>query len=294
MKYEHLAPEVVEVLQLPQSDRIAFCQADRWVGYTRALKILEQMENLFVYPKNQRMPNMLLVARSNNGKSSIVQHFVNRHPIVLPEEGLPNPCVVWMTMPSTPSESSFWSEVLKCMNVVHRDTATAESKRRQAMEVMAYVNVKVLAIDEFNHLNNARKEAARLLAAIKNVSTTLRISVLASGTETAVNAFNSDQQLKTRFDPEVLDRWMIDTEYLRFLASYEKLLPLAKPSTLAGEELARTIHRMAGGTIGGIVKVIKAAAEHALRNNRESIDVKVLAAVDPGVSDRWAAVSSRA
>ena len=103
---DHLHPEVRQALELPSSERIAFCKADRWVGYTRAQQILKQLDDLFAYPKSLRMPNLLVVGRSDNGKSSIVQHFVQRHPILKRENGTPGPCIVWFGMPSTPTESN--------------------------------------------------------------------------------------------------------------------------------------------------------------------------------------------
>lgn len=292
--YDHLNSEVIEALQLPTPERIEFCQTDRWVGYTRAQQILRQLDDLFVYPKSLRMPNILLVGRSDNGKSSIVQHFVHRHPMLMKEDGSPGPCVVWLAMPATPTESSFWSELLWSLNIRHGERDPPEKKRRQAFDAMEYASVRMLAIDEFNHLTNAGKDAARLLAAIKNVSTALRIPIIASGTQAAINALNSDPQMKSRFEPAVLDRWKLDREYLRLLASYETMLPLAEPSNLASRELAPTIYGMAGDTIGGTVKLLKEAASHAIRTGRERIDTNVLASMSHVKSSEWDEAARRA
>jgi hypothetical protein len=292
--HDHLMPEVAKALQLPLPERIEFCQSDRWVGYTRAQQILRQLDDLFAYPKSLRMPNLLLVGRSDNGKSSIVQHFVNRHPMIMREDGSPGPSVVWLAMPSSPTESSFWSELLWSLNIRHSERDAAEKKRRQAYDAMEYVSARMIAIDELNHLTNAGKEAAKLLAAIKNLSSALRIPILGSGTQAAINALNSDPQLKSRFEPAVLDRWKLDREYLRFLASYEAFLPLAEPSNLASRELAPTIYGMAGDTIGGTVRVLKNAAVHAIRTGRERIDAEVLASMNHVRSGQWDEAAQRA
>lgn len=292
--HAHLIPEVAAALELPLLERIEFCQMDRWVGYTRAQQILKQLDDVFAYPKSLRMPNILLVGRSDNGKSSIVQHFVHRHPMIMREDGSPGPCVAWVSMPATPSESSFWSEVLWSLNIRHGERDPPEKKRRQAFDAMEYASVRVLAIDEFNHLTNAGKDAAKLLAAIKNISSALRIPIIASGTQAAINALNSDPQMKSRFEPAVLDRWKLDREYLRFLASYEAFLPLAQPSNLAGREIAPTIYGMAGDTIGGTVKLLKSAASHALRTGHERIDAGVLASMNYVRSGDWDEAARRA
>ena len=291
--YEHLSRDVVEILEYTTAERIQFCQSDRWVGYTRAQQILKQLDDLLAYPKSLRMPNLLLVGRSDNGKSSILQHFVGRHPMLMREDGTPGPTVLWFSMPATPTESSFWSELLWSLNIQHRERDPVEKKRRQALNAMEYASVRMLAIDEFNHLTNAGKDAGRLLSSIKNLSSDMRLSILASGTEAAFNAHNTDPQMRSRFEPAKLERWKLDKEYLRFLASYEMLLPLAEPSGLASRELAPTIYGMAGDTIGATVKVLKNAAVHALQTGREKIDAEVLTTMRHVRSGHWDEASQR-
>lgn len=293
MDYAHLSPEVVPILQLTTFERIEFCQTDRWIGYTRAIQIVRQLDDLLAYPKSLRMPNILLVGRSDNGKSSILHHFLSRHPFIMREDGKPGFNVVWIAMPATPTESSFWSEILWSLNIVHRERDPLEKKRHQAFEALEYANVRMIAIDEFNHLANAGKDAGRLLAAIKNISSALRVPIVASGTHAAINALNTDPQMKSRFEPAVLERWKLDFEYLRFLASYEMLLPLAEPSNLAERELAPVIYGMAGDTIGGTVKLLKNAAAHAIRNGRERIDADVLGSLGFVRPGQWDEVAQR-
>lgn len=291
--HEHLNPEVAQALELTTAERIEFCQTDRWIGYTRAQQIVKQLDDLFAYPKSLRMPNLLLVGRSDNGKSSILQHFVRRHPIMMREDGSPSPFVLWIAMPAMPTESSFWSELLWSLNIQHRERDTPEKKRRQAFDAMEYASVRMLAIDEFNHLVNAGKDAGRLLSAIKNVSSALRLPIVASGTPAAMHALSKDPQMSTRFEATALDRWKVNKEYLRFLASYETFLPLAEPSNLASRELAPTIYGMAGDTIGGTVKLLKNAATYALTTGRERIDAGVLTSMNHLRAGQWDEVAGR-
>jgi hypothetical protein len=280
--HDHLSPEVAKALQLTTAERIEFCQTDRWIGYTKAQQIVKQLDDLLVYPKSLRMPNLLLVGDSDNGKSSILQHFVRRHPIVKREDGTPGPRVLWFSMPATPNESNFWSEMLWSLNIQHRDRDTPDKKSRQAFDALEYASVRMLAIDEFNHVANADKNSGRLLAAIKNLSSALRIPIVAAGTPSAPHTLRSDPQMHSRFEIARLDRWKLDKEYLRFLASYETMLPLAEPSNLASRELAPEIFKRAGlsSTIGGTVKLLKAASSHALTIGREKIDMHVLSSMN--------------
>ncbi|WP_028311887.1 TniB family NTP-binding protein [Derxia gummosa] len=273
---DHLRPEARAALELPQPERIAFCRADRWVGYTRAEQILRQVDDLLLYPRSLRMPCLLIVGRSNNGKSSIVEQVLRRHPYIVKDDGTPGFSISWIALPATPTESNFWSEVLWSRNISHRVQERPDAKRLAAIDAMRFANTRLLIIDEMNHLANAGKEAGKLLAGIKNATSALRIPIVATGTQTAIHAMRSEPQMMTRFEPIVLDRWTLNTEYLRFLASYEQLLPLAEPSQLASRELAPLIYGMAGDVIGGTVDVLKELAVFAIESGVERIDISLL------------------
>ena len=273
---DHLCSEARQALELPKSERISFCREDRWVGYTRAQQILRQCDELLLHPRSLRMPCLLIVGRSNNGKSSIVEHFIKRHPFLTKDDGTPGFSISWVALPAKPNESNFWSEVLWSLNISHRGQDRADLKRPAAIDSMRHANTRMLVIDELNHLVNAGKEAATLLAEIKNVTSALRIPILATGTQPAIHALRSEPQLMTRFEPIVLERWKLDAEYLRLLASYEQLLPLAERSDLASRTLAPMMYSMAGDTIGDTVSLLKEAAVLAIETGRERIDEKVL------------------
>ncbi len=290
-RFPHLDASVVEALEYTKADRIAFCQSDRWIGYTRATQILDQLDQLLVYPKSLRMPNLLIVGRSGNGKSSILERFIRRHPVQTNETGAPLAPVLYIEMPETPDESELWSLILWALCISHREKDPASIKKRQVKSALQYAGVKIAIIDEFNNLTNAGKAAGDLLAAIKGLSNELKLSIVAAGTQTAINALNSDPQMKSRFEPAVLDRWRLDAEYLRFLASYERLLPLAEPSGLATREIAPVIFGMAGDTVGGTVKLLKAAAVKAINTGKEQITpslLNTLGWVKPGEWDEVA------
>ena len=291
MSAEHLLPEVAEVLDEPNEDRIEFCRQDRWVGYTAAIKALDELDDLRNFPKNLRPNNILLVARSGNGKSSIIDYFVKRHPMGATEEGKLVVPVLKVEMPSKPDESEFWSLILWILGISHREGDRAAHKKRQAKSAMVYANVQMLALDEFNNVAEAGRATADLLAAIRNLSNELRIPIVAAGTEKAINALNLDPQLKSRFEPIALPKWSLDKEYLSFLASYEQLLPLAKPSKLIERELATTVFSMAGNTIGQTVKLLRRASVAAIESGTEQITLDLLKSLEWTRSDGWDTVA---
>ena len=61
------------------SERIARIRSDRWIAYPRAMQAIDPLHELFEYPKRLRMPNLLIVGPTNNGKSMIAEKFARRH-----------------------------------------------------------------------------------------------------------------------------------------------------------------------------------------------------------------------
>lgn len=282
------------MLEEPTEARVAFCRSDRWVGYTRATEILRELDTLLVHPRSLRMACLLIVGRSGNGKSSILDHFARRNPVIITPTGAPVAPIVRIEMPETPDESEFWSLILWACSVSHREKDSPAQKKRQVRAALQYAQTRLLLIDEFNNLTNVRKTAGHLLAAIKGLSNELKMSIVAAGTPEAINALSSDPQMKSRFDVTALYRWKLDSEYLRFLASYERLLPLAEPSQLASRELATKLYGMAGETIGMTVRLLKEAAVLAIQNRTERITPALLDALPwRRKDDAWASLSAQ-
>lgn len=110
----HLTGAARSVAVLPADERRARIRADRWIGYSRAADAIAHLETLFLWPRKQRMPNLLLIGPTNNGKSMIVEKFRRSHPPVsLPDRELIPLLVV--QMPSEPSVIRFYVALLAAM-----------------------------------------------------------------------------------------------------------------------------------------------------------------------------------
>lgn len=288
-EFAHLDPEARAALHWPLEERIEFAKRDRWIGYARANQALAAMEDLLAHPRTLRMPNLLLVGESGNGKSSIIAKFEERHPIHNQESGDPIATVVCVEMPPEPSESRFWSELLISMFVAHSPKANVQEKENQAMSILSYYQTKMLIVDEIHNLLHGHARAQRqFMTVLKKISNKLKMPLVCAGTRDAIRALHTDPQMVSRFEPLGLPRWSLDTELLRVLMSLERLMPLAEPSDLAGRELATKLHQLSGGTIGGLTKVLKKATVVALLERKERIDLKLLNGLGPLTMDQFA------
>jgi hypothetical protein len=159
--------------------------------------------------------------------------------------------------------------------------SNAEQRLLQVLTVFQEIGVQVLVIDEIHHIIAGSMQRQRaFLNCIKYLGNELQIPIVGVGTGEALNALQSDPQLANRFEPVTLPRWKLDEEYLRLVASFERMLPLRNPSGLMEVALASKILAMSEGTIGEIAAVLTKAAVLAVETKHERIDANLLDKVD--------------
>ena len=77
-----LLPEVEQLLNASDEDRIKYVLEDKWISYPLANEILEQLNQLRQHEQNKtRVTSILLVGSSNNGKTAILKKFLELNPI---------------------------------------------------------------------------------------------------------------------------------------------------------------------------------------------------------------------
>lgn len=276
----HLIESVREIASQEAEERIRLINSSRWIKYPAAEKILNRLEELLVYPKISRMPNMLIVGDTNNGKTILVNRFCSSHkPEIIgkdEDERLSIP-VVYMQAPPIPDEKRFYNQLLDSLNAPYSLNDKLERKERQAINVLQHVGTKMLIIDEIHNILSGNTSKQRsFLNVIKYLANELKIVIVAVGIKESLNAMNTDSQIANRFIPEFLPKWRYNEDYIRLLASFERLLPLRKPSNLISEELSQKILDLSEGTIGEITMLLNAAAIEAIKSGHEKIDLNIL------------------
>lgn len=273
----HLATEIIDILDWTDEERIQFIRQDKWIKYGQAEQVLERLNDLYHYPRSERMPNLILVGDSGIGKTTILSSFENDHERKVTDEGDLLVPVLRIDMPSEPNESRFWSEILTKLRVSHRLAERAYIKQQQAERMLIYIKTKLLIIDEIhNMLLGSAKQQRQFMAILKNLSNKLKIPLVLSGTRESILVLNTDSQLASRFEPIQLPNWELNIEFRRLLVSFESLLPLFKPSGLDSKGLAIRLYEMSEGNLGSLAKILEAAAVIAIKTEVEQITHKVL------------------
>ena len=286
-QYPHLHPSAIERLRDLPEEQIEYIKGDWWIGYNEANTILKELDDLITYPRNLRMPCKVLVADSQNGKSTLLRRCIRLHKVEYTEdEHIIFPALLFET-PSAPDEGRLYSSILKALAVAHREDAAPERLLAKVIDRMASLNVRLLMADEFhNMLQGTPRNQRQFLASLKSLLNVLKMPFVAAGTTDVVRALATDTQFVSRFEQLKLPRWGANKETVRMIGTLESLLPLPEPSGLAKQDKAVLIMGTSGGTLGGMIDIVKKAGIAAIRQRRPSIEPSVLSAVIKQHNDR--------
>jgi Bacterial TniB protein len=279
-RYPHLHPACRPLADESDDSRIRRIRTDRWITYARAEAALSAMEDLLTFPKRTRMPNLLIVGPTNNGKTMIVEKFRRAHPpdeASETEDGIACIPVLKVQMPDGPDERRFFGGILQALGFPHVPSESISRRQDSAMRMLRATGVNLLIIDEVhNLLAGAQVQQRRMLNLLRWLGNELQIPLVAVGTAEALHAIQSDDQLANRFEPVGLPPWREGEEYRQLLSTLEAVLPLRCASHLAKPAIAQKILTAAEGILGEVVTIVTRAAVRAITTGSEAISATVI------------------
>lgn len=295
--FDHLLPEVRDLAKLSSWERIQHTQKDIWIGYPTAIKALQKLGELYEHPQRQRMPNLLIIGHTNNGKSMIVEKFCRNYRTKIErrklewdkfydlgeQDYLVEMPIVSIQMPPLPDTRRFYLTILEKFKLACNftyDKSNIGYLENQIISLFREYKVKMLIIDEIHNAlagqNNKQREFLNVLRLIGNE---LKIPLICVGTKDAYLAIRSDAQLENRFEPFILPRWKAGREYDSLLASMAAILPLKKPSNLNNPKISELILQKSEGILGEIVTLLRKAAIQAIYT-QETINEMMFRMID--------------
>lgn len=275
---DHLSEVASQILNTSNEERIAHILKHKWIGYPSAQRILDQLEDLLLHPKQSRMPNLLITGETNNGKTLLIERFRQLHPADPNLDGVAVRIpVLYVQSPPSPDERGLYNNILALLFRSLKASESTDQKRQRVITILQQVNLGMIVIDEIQHLLAGPSLKQRnFLNVIKYLGNELNVPIVGVGTADAIRALQVDPQVQNRFMPAVLPKWELNTDLARLLASFERIIPLRNPSMLTEKELATKLLYMSGGTIGELSQLLNRAAIWAIRNDREKIDILAL------------------
>lgn len=185
--------------------------------------------------------------------------------------------VLMVQAPPMPDIGALYDAILRRLNAPYLSTARADRKYDQVLRLLPKVGVRMLIIDEINHVLAGKVDQRSVyLNAVKALSNELKIPIVLIGTQDALRVFQTDQQLGNRFEPFPLPRWSFNRDYAAFLWSLCEGMKLKNESNFRSKQLVVRFHTMTEGLTGETYKLMTLAAEAAVKTGRELIDVEIV------------------
>jgi len=272
--YLHVHEKFRHVMQWSDQERIAFIKQPRWVDYDMAKRILDGLEELLNEPVKERIANVLIVGRSNLGKTTLVKRFFEKYgePWIDDDTGAVKP-IVFVQAPPGGKEKDLYLEILDRFYAPFRATESSAALRAQVVHLLREHRVRMLIVDELQHLLSGQTVRQRnAIDSLKFLCNEVSVSIVGVGTQEAVNVLHADDQHTSRFFKQELKPWSLDVGFQRFLANYQRVLPLKQPSEIAQPELASLIHSLSDGMTGEALRLVASSAKHAITSGKELID----------------------
>jgi len=274
----HLNSAARTQAQLDDKARIDLIKRDRWIDYPRATEAMNRLERLLGTPKRERMPCMVLHGHSNIGKTLVIRKFQREHPDSFDQlSGVERRAIVAMQMPATPDQHRFYSALLFELGAPHSTSAGVSTLERLARDLLRRIAPRILIVDEVHHLlAGSYREQRASLNLLKYLANDLHLCIVLVGTADAPLALQSDAQMSSRFSPFELTRWQVNDEFRRFLAAFERVIPLRKASDLAQRAILEFVLAYSGGLTGEIARLLNESAEYAIIDRSEMIKLEHL------------------
>lgn len=278
MQYSHIHEKFQYTMNLSEEERIEFLDQPRWVSYDVANDVMLNLVSLMNKPKRPRMPNLLIVGDSNNGKTTLIHRFYDLHgqPFVNSTADGVKPIILAESPPSA-NEKELYISLLERFFVPYRASDSVVKLRYQTIHLFREFNVQMLVIDELHSLlTGTARQQRQVMNAIKMLCNELQIPIIGVGTLDAVRVLHTDPQHASRFDVIELPVWRLNKSFQKLLYQFEMILPLKKASKLHLPEVATTIFNISEGNLGNVHRLLINCAIQAIKSGKEQITLEII------------------
>lgn len=242
-------------------------------------------------------PDCILIwGATGAGKSTLLNAYANRYSRFETESGDIVP-VLNAVVPAPATVKDMASKLLQRLGDPGYDKGTTGSKTIRLFNLLNDCQTELILLDELNHLFDRDSEKLLKTASdwLKCLILETKIPIVAFGLPSSefILSKENNEQLSRRFSQKFYlepFHWFVNNNnqngsgseegetFRKFLFILDKKLPLLERSGLANKEIAKSIFYATDGIIGYVMKLIRAALQMALRQEKESISVDMLAA----------------
>lgn len=285
----------VDISNFTTQDRLKMLYSI-YVAHPEAEQILQKIERCHYSREYSSEPrSMSLTGATGSGKSTIIEQYMLRHPASATEKETSIPIFKSLIQPDT-NIGDFLISVLKSLiarvsgiseDDVHDDFLTGKptAVRKRLYKYIAHANVKIIILDEFQHLISSKdkKVLNHIADTIKTLINETKVPVVLVGTTKANAVFAENPELARRLSEKIdltpfsLSDSSSMATFRKFLAEVDKLLPFESLSRLATKEMSMRMYAASNGYIDDIMRIVHDAGYTAIYDDSESITIEHLA-----------------
>ncbi|RMC98545.1 transposase [Aquitalea palustris] len=220
---------------------------------------------------------MIITGDTGVGKSTIIKTMSDRHPSIKTSEEVNTPVLV-ASVPLPATIGALYTSILTALGAPFPDRGKIEYKRLRLFELLKRCNVRLIILDEFQHLveRGTRQRIETVADAIKSLINQTALPFILVGMPAACAVLEYSPQLAGRFplSAEIpLFDWLEQpTSFERLLNCFEKALPFAKPSGFGDETMPARFYLATGGNFRSFTTLIRDASRSALMQDCARIE----------------------
>lgn len=204
--------------------------------------------------------------------------------------------VLKAVIPAPATVKDMVSKLLQCLGDPAYDKGTTGSKTIRLFSLLKDCQTELILLDELNHLFDRDSEKLLKTASdwLKCLIVETKIPIVAFGLPTSefVLSKENNEQLSRRFSQSLYLKpftWVADNQPIKdsqsadgdmfrnFLFVLDEKLPLLSSSDLANKQTASRVFYATDGIIGYVIKLVRGALQIALKQEKESISIDMLA-----------------
>lgn len=260
---------------------------------------LAELERAFLeFELLNRPVHMAILAETGLGKSRLLKHFADCHPPIQHEEFTEIP-VLYVPVPARCTPGILAGEILFAMGSPFWERGTEQARTRQVVTLLRECRVRVVLLDEVNHLADRGAEKTHYAVAdwIKQITGSARASFVLAGIPTFANLLEVNEQMRDRFRNKLwLTPFSVEDDDSLALAtqayqSFQLLLGDLPCVDLGDERLVRKLVMATGGRLRPLRDLLDAAVRESFKKKVPELGVPelfqaFLTAVFPGASDK--------
>jgi hypothetical protein len=271
---DRLQRSAARLLDASNDVRVKAIIEDRQILYPALKEVLNEAEWMVYEPRQTRARGLIVCADRGNGKTSLAQLIHQRYSDYDRSDA---PCVLKISMSGTRDARSVYGRIMEALGSPARISHRLSDRELLVQRLLRDADCRLLVLDEVQDiLQGSEREQLRALEGIKLLMNELCVHILAFGTDRAGHGFKSDPNLAARFSEFTMPSWKPDQILANFLVTYERLLPLKKPSNLGSPDKVAALAKVGKGVLGNIVGRIKNAALAAIAEGTECITTELI------------------